>query len=46
MADILLCDFKKRFLFEARPDIFPPRLTPLEREIWARYYEDKNRKSR
>jgi len=29
-----------RFLFEVRPDIFPQGyLTPLEVDLWSRYYE-------
>lgn len=40
----MLADLKGRFLFECRPDLFPQgRLTPLECELWGRYYDDKSR---
>lgn len=36
---------KGRFLFEVLPDLFPPRLTEIETGLWARYFEDKERRS-
>ena len=36
-----LCDLKNRFLYECRPDLFPPMLTSLEIELWALYYPEK-----
>jgi len=41
---LLLCDHRKRFLFEVLPDYFPQgRLTGIERELWGRYYKRKER---
>ena len=34
-----LCHEKKKFLYEARPDIFPEGyLTYLEQQLWDLYY--------
>lgn len=42
-----LADFRGRFLFEIRPDLFPQGfLTPLEIDLWGRYFEDKQATSR
>lgn len=42
-----LCDKSGRFLFEALPDIFPHgRVTMTEMELWARYYEDRERRKK
>lgn len=44
---LMLCDLKGRFLFEARPDVFPEgRLTAVETALWARYYAEKNQRER
>lgn len=40
----MLCDMRGRFLFEARPDLFPQgRLTLEEMVLWSMYYEEKHR---
>ena len=36
-----LCDIKKKFLFEALPDVFPPHLTDIEMALWGMYYDDQ-----
>jgi len=42
----MLCDQRGRFLFEARPDLFPEgRLTDVEAALWGRYYHDRNQQS-
>jgi len=44
-----LCYERKRFLYEARPDLFPAGyLTNTEMELWGMYYDhiEKKRKSR
>jgi hypothetical protein len=39
----MLCADRGRFLFEARPDIFPEGyLTPTETAIWGMYYKERN----
>ena len=39
-ASLALCNKSGRFLFEARPDLFPQGyLTDLEMEMWGEYYE-------
>lgn len=41
---LMLCDMRGRFLFEARPDLFPQgRLTVEEMALWSMYYEEKHR---
>jgi hypothetical protein len=37
----MLCEQRGRFLFECRPDLFPPYLTDVERALWGQYYADK-----
>lgn len=38
-----LCSKQGRFLYEARPDIFPEgRLTSTETELWGFFYEELN----
>jgi len=38
-----LCKAHNKFLFEARPDIFPAGfLSETEMALWARYYEQNN----
>jgi hypothetical protein len=40
----MLCDLRGHFLFEVRPDVFPQGfLTYTEIELWARYYDHKNK---
>jgi hypothetical protein len=42
MAALALCSERGRFLFEARPDLFPEGyLTPCETQLWARWYKDR-----
>jgi hypothetical protein len=42
-----LCSERNRFLFEVRPDLFPEgRLSEVETALWARWYEDRQRRSR
>jgi hypothetical protein len=37
-----LCAERGRFLFEARPDVFPEgRLTQDETAVWALFYADR-----
>ncbi len=38
---------KNRFLFEVRPDLFPPMLTDTETELWSMFYaeQQKDRKN-
>lgn len=37
----MLCAARSRFLFEARPDIFPEGyLTDCEMEIWSLYHSE------
>ena len=38
-----LCELKNRFLFEVRPDLFPPMLTQVETELWSMHYEEKQK---
>ena len=43
----MLCAVRGRFLFEARPDIFPEGyLTGCEIELWALYHGELNEKSK
>jgi len=42
-----MCGEWGRFLFEARPDIFPEgRVTGVEMHLWSFYYEERNREMR
>jgi len=44
MASMALCHQKGKFLYEARPDLFPEGyLTNLELELWHDFIEDKNK---
>lgn len=44
MMALGLCERKGRFLFECRPDLFPAGcLTIVECELWAMYYNDKEK---
>lgn len=39
----MLCAERNRFLFEARPDLFPEGyLTETEMVIWGIYYRERN----
>jgi len=39
----MLCAERGRFLFEARPDLFPEGyLTTVEEIIWSLYYKERN----
>lgn len=38
-ASLHLCHAKGRFLFEVRPDVFPPCLTITEMELWSVYFK-------
>jgi len=39
-----LCHAKSRFLFEARPDLFPQgMLTQLETELWSMFYDEREK---
>lgn len=39
----MLCAERGRFLFEARPDLFPGGyVTDLEMHIWDFYYRERN----
>jgi hypothetical protein len=41
-----LCSERGRFLFEVRPDVFPEgRLGGVETELWARWYEERERRN-
>jgi hypothetical protein len=43
----MLCAQGGRFLFEARPDVFPEGyLTDCELELWGFYYQELNDKHR
>lgn len=38
-----LCEARGKFLYEARPDLFPEGyLTQLEVAIWNEYYRERN----
>jgi len=39
---MMLCEQRGRFLYECRSDLFPPRMTDVERALWGQYYADKN----
>ena len=40
-----LCYEKKKFLYEARPDLFPQGfVTQVEMSLWAKFYEGLNTK--
>jgi len=39
----MLCHARGRFLYEARPDLFPNRLTRTELELWGLFYEERER---
>jgi len=42
-AALALCSERGRFLFEARPDLFPEGyLTDTETAIWGKWYEERN----
>jgi len=42
---LALCHERQRFLYEARPDIFPQGyLTDTEMELWGMYYDHIKRK--
>lgn len=39
----MLCARHGKFLYEARPDLFPQGfLTDVERDIWGLYFEEEN----
>lgn len=39
----MLCAERGRFLFEARPDLFPAGyVTDVEMEVWNFYYRERN----
>jgi hypothetical protein len=43
----MLCAERGKFLFEARPDIFPEGyLTETEIAIWGEYYRERNESQR
>ena len=43
----MLCADRGRFLFEARPDLFPEGyLTKCEMAIWSEYYRERNEAQR
>lgn len=43
----MLCAERGRFLFEARPDLFPEGyLTDTEMAIWGEYYNERNQAQR
>ena len=43
----MLCEMRGRFLYEARPDLFPEGyLTDDEIGLWARHYEDQQRRQK
>jgi hypothetical protein len=47
MSTMALCKAHGKFLFEARPDIFPEgRLTDVELAMWGDYYEGLNREAK
>jgi hypothetical protein len=41
-----LCSERGRFLFEVRPDIFGDRLGDTETALWARWYEEREQRSK
>ncbi len=42
---LYLCERKNKFLFEARPDLFPGgKLGAVECELWDMFYSDLNEK--
>lgn len=42
-----LCSERGRFLFEARPDVFPDGyLTPAETALWGLWYEERSRRQK
>jgi len=38
---MILCENKNKFIYEVRPDLFPPFLTDTETELWGIFYEWK-----
>lgn len=43
----MLCAEMGRFLFEARPDLFPEGyLTDIEMGLWGEYYRERNESSK
>lgn len=41
---MILCEQRGRFLFEARPDLFPQgRLTLRELALWGEFFEERER---
>lgn len=39
---MVLCDLKNKFLFEARPDLFPEKyLTQVEMHLWDLFWDFK-----
>jgi hypothetical protein len=39
----MLCAERGRFLFEARPDLFPEGyVTDVEMQVWNFYYQERN----
>ena len=44
---LAMCDKNGRFLFEVMPDFFPHgRFTQVEAELWAKYFEQKNERTK
>jgi hypothetical protein len=42
-----LADLRGGWLFELLPDVFPGgRLTEIEIELWSRYFDEKNQRTR
>lgn len=37
----MLCEQRGAFMFQLRPDLFPPYMTHVERNLWGMYYADK-----
>ena len=43
----LLCAERGRFLYEARPDLFPEaRLAEVEMAVWGMFYAEKSARDR
>lgn len=43
---MMLCDARGKFLYEARPDLFPQGfLTTTEIELWGKHYKAKRRQN-
>jgi len=39
----MIAQMRNKMLYEIRPDLFPQRMTDLERELWEKFYAERQR---